>query len=211
MSEVALGERIARLERIARRDRILALGALTLCLATAAAPAASRLVVTDPAGGTATLSSTGLVVRSGGNVVRAALGLDKDRDASLDLYGSTGAQRQSMSLLGDRPVLRQFDKAGKRRAEMFLTPDTQNGELVIRDAAEVTRGAVFIGSQGLPETAFYGSDAKVRAYLATDDTSPYLVMKDGSGVSRLTIGGYQSGAIGMEVRNAAGSAVWFKP
>jgi hypothetical protein len=137
--------------------------------------------------------------------------LDKDRYPSIDEYDTSGGLRQSMYLLSDRPVLRQFDKAGKRRAEMFLASDTQNGELVIRDAGEVTRGAVFIGSQGLPEAAFYGSDSNVRAYLATDDTSPYLVMKDGSGVSRLTIGGYQSGAIGMEVRNAAGTALWSKP
>ncbi len=211
MSETALGERVARLERIARRDRVLALGALTLCLATAAAPATNQLVVTDPAGGTATLTSTGLVVRNGANVVRSAFGLDKDRYPSIDEYDTSGGLRQSMYLLSDRPVLRQFDKAGKRRAEMFLASDTQNGELVIRDAGEVTRGAVFLGSQGLPEAAFYGSDSNVRAYLATDDTSPYLVMKDGSGVSRLTIGGYQSGAIGMEVRNAAGTALWSKP
>jgi hypothetical protein len=211
VSESALTERIARLERTARRDRILALGALALALATAQAPAATPLVVRDAGGGTATLSATGLAVRDGARTLRNAIGLDKDRYPSLDLYDSTGAIRQSMYLLTDRPVLRQFDKAGKRRAEMFLASDTQNGEFVIRDASDVTRAAAFIGTQGLPEAAFYGTDGQVRAYLSTDDVSPYLVMKDKAGNSRVVMGGYASGRMGMDVRNAAGTAVWSKP
>jgi hypothetical protein len=211
VSERALDERIERLERTARRDRVLALGALALALATAQAPASTPLVVRDAAGNTATLSPTGLAVRDAARTLRTAIGLDKDLYPSLDLYDSTGAIRQSMYLLADRPVLRQFDKAGKRRAEMFLASDTQNGEFVIRDAGDVTRGAVFIGSEGLPEAGFYGSDGKVRAYLSADDVSPYLVMKDKNGTSRVVMGGYASGSIGMDVRNAAGTAVWSKP
>jgi hypothetical protein len=113
--------------------------------------------------------------------------------------------------LADRPVFRQFDPAGKRRSEMFLASDTQNGEFVTRDAAEVTRLAAFVGNENLPELAFYGSDGKVRAYLATDDVSPYLVMKDKGAVTRVVLGGYASGKIGADVRNSAGTAVWTKP
>ena len=211
MSERALADRIVRLERIARRDRVLALGALVLALATAQAPASVPLVVRDAAGNTATLSATGLAVRDGTRTVRSAIGLDKDRSPALDLHDSAGAIRQSMALLSDRPVLRHFDKAGKRRAEMFLASDTQNGEFVIRDASEATRAAAFIGTKGLPETAFYGSDGSVRAYLSADDVSPYLVMKDKAGTSRVVMGGYESGRIGMDVRNAAGTALWSKP
>ena len=211
MSERALDERIERLERTARRDRILALGALALALATAQAPASTPLVVRDAAGNAATLSASGLAVSDRTRTVRSAIGLDKDRYPSLDLYDSSGAIRQSMYLLTNRPVLRQFDKAGTRRAEMFLTADTQNGEFVIRDASDVVRGAVFIGDKGLPEAGFYGSDGNVRAYLSADDVSPYLVMKDKSGGSRVVMGGYAAGSIGMDVRNAAGTAVWSKP
>jgi hypothetical protein len=211
VSESALTERIARLERTARRDRVFALGALALALATAQAPASTPLVVRDAAGNTATLSATGLVVRDVTRTIRSDIGIDKDRYPSLDLYDSSGAIREAMYLLSDRPVLRQFDRAGKRRAEMFLASDTQNGEFVIRDASDVIRAAAFIGDKGLPETSFYGSDGKARAYLTTDDVSPYLVMKDNAGTSRIVMGGYASGRIGMDVRNAAGTAVWSKP
>ena len=46
----------------------------------------------------------------------------------------------------------------------------------------------------------YGSDEKLRAYFATDDASPYLVMRDNAGTTRVYAGGYQDGAIGIDVR-----------
>jgi hypothetical protein len=210
-ADEALAGRIGRLERVARRDRTLALGVLALALTTAQAPSASPLIVGDPSGARATISARGLVVRDGTRTVRSDVGIDKDGYPSLDLYDTSGRIRQAMYLLNDRPVLRQFDKAGKRRAEMFLASDTSNGEFVIRDANDVTRAAVFQGDQGLPEIAFYGTDAKVRAYLSSDDASPYLVMKDRAGTSRIVMGGYQSGKMGMDVRDAAGAAVWSQP
>lgn len=208
-----LAARIARLERAARRDRVVALGALSFALLTAQAPSAASapLVLSGPSGGSLVMSATGLTVRDARGSVRADVGIDRDGYPSLDEYDSSGAIRQSMYLLPDRPVFRQFDKAGKRRAEMFLASDTQNGEFVIRDAQDVTRLAAFMGDQGLPEIALYGSDAKVRAYLSTDDTSPYLVMKDRSATTRVVIGGYQSGAFGIDLRNASGTAVFSKP
>lgn len=205
-----LAERIARLERAARRDRVLAIGALVFVLATAQSPASIPLVVRDAGGGTATLAATGLVFRDGARLPRTGFGLDKDRYPSLDLYDASGAMRESMYLLRDRPVLRQFDKAGKRRAELFLA-DTQNGEFVIRDASDVTRAAAFVGNAGLPEAAFYGSDGKVRAYVASDDNAPYLVMKDQAGTARVVLGSYETGRIGMDVRNVAGTVVYSKP
>lgn len=210
-ADATLAARIGRLERVARRDRMLALGVLALALATAQSPSASPLIVGDPSGARATISAHGLVVRDGARTARSDVGIDKDGYPSLDLYDSSGTIRQAMYLLNDRPVLRQFDKAGKRRAELFLASGTSNGEFVIRDAGDVTRAAVFQGDQGLPEIAFYGTDAKVRAYLSTTDAAPYMVMKDRAGTSRIVIGRYESGKIGMDVRDAAGTAVWSQP
>jgi len=212
VTDAQLAARVDRLERASRRERVLALGVLVLALATAQAPAplSSPRVVRDAAGGSTTLSASGIVVRAG-TTVRTAVGFDKDRNPSIDLTDSTGALRESMYLLADRPVLRLFDRAGKRRAEMFLASDTENGEFVIRDAADVTRLAAFVGSKGLPELALYGTDGSARAYASTDDDSPYLVMKDAAGASRVVIGGYTSGTMGMDVRDAAGTALFSKP
>jgi hypothetical protein len=209
--EAALAERISRLERTARRDRIVALGALAIFLATAQAPVSSPRIVREASGAYVTLSAGGLTVRDARNTPRLRLGFDTDKYPSLDEFDSSGTIRQAMYLLNDRPVLRQFDKAGKRRAEMFLASDTQNGEFVIRDAQDVTRAALFIGDQGLPEISFYGSDAKVRSYMSSDDTAPYLVMKDRTGTSRIVMGRYEAGQVGMDVRDASGAAVWAQP
>ncbi|MDQ6767626.1 MAG: hypothetical protein M3Z41_07430 [Candidatus Eremiobacteraeota bacterium] len=212
MNELLI-QRIARLETAARRERAVALGLVVLLLATAQSPAPrpSGPVVVRDASGSSTLSYHGLAVADRSNVTRTAAGVNRSGYPSIDLTDSSGHGRESMYLLSDRPVLRFFDPAGKRRAELFLASDTGNGEFVIRDAAEVTRAAVFRGDQGLPELAFYGSDAKVRAYLSTDDSSPYLVMKDRSGTTRVVVGGYSSGKIGMDIRDSAGVALWSKP
>ncbi len=206
--EAALGSRLMRLERSARLDRAFFFGALVFALATAQAPAPSNGPVTV---GGATIASTGIVVKNTAGVTRLDLGIDRSGFPSLDEYDSGGTLRQSMYLLTDRPVFRQFDAAGKRRAELFLASDTQNGEYVIRDAAETTRLAAFIGTLGLPELGFYGSDGKSRAYLSADNDGAYLVMKDANATSRVVMGAYTGGKFGMDVRNAAGNAVWTKP
>ena len=214
VNDTVLGERIARLERIARRDRVLALGALAVALVTAQAPAPRAqppLTVRDAAGNSATLSSTGIAVRDRSRTVRIDTGLDANGYPSVDLFDGSGSIRQAMYLINDRPVLRQFDPAGKRRAELFVASDTENGEFVLRDASDTARLAVFLGTQNLPELGLYGSDAKVRAYLSTDDDGSYLVMKDGQAVSRLVAGQYTSGKMGMDLRDAGGTAVWMKP
>jgi hypothetical protein len=206
-------QRIARLETVARRERAVALGLLMLLLATALSPAPKHTgpIGVHSASGSSTLAFDGLTVSDRSHVVRTKLGLDRSGFPSVDLTDSSGHLRESMYLLSDRPVFRLFDRAGTRRAELFLASDTQNGEFVIRDAAGVTRAAAFQGDKGLPELAFYGSDGKARAYLSTDDISPYLVMKDNTGTTRVVMGGYASGKIGMDIRNAAGEAVWSKP
>ena len=211
MSDGELAARVVRLERAARRDRVLALGALALALATAQAPAARPIAVHDAGGATATMTARGLEVRDGAGMLRTRFGLDKTDYPSLDLFDASGTVRESMYLSNDRPVLRQFDKAGKRRAEMFLASGTENGELAIRDAKDVTRLAVFRGNSGLPELALYGTDGNVRAYVATDDTSPFLVMKDRAGTSRVAMGGFGSGKIGMELRSTGGTVLWSAP
>lgn len=206
--EAALGSRLMRLERSARLDRAFFFGALVFGLATAQAPAPSNGPVTI---GGATIASTGIVVKNTAGVTRLDLGIDRSGYPSLDEYDSGGALRQSMYLLAERPVFRQFDAAGKRRAELFLGSDTQNGEYVIRDATETLRLAAFIGAQGLPELSLYGSDGKARAYLSADDKGAYLVMKDANAASRVVLGGYTDGTFGLDVRNAAGTVVWKKP
>jgi len=214
VTDAVLTQRISRLERIARRDRVLALGALALALATAQAPAPRAqppLTVRDAAGNTASLSAVGLSVRDSSRTLRIDTGLDASGYPSVDLYDGSGTIRQAMYLLKDRPVLRQFDKAGKRRAELFVASDTENGEFALRDATDTTRLAVFLGTKNLPELALYGSDAKVRAYFSSDDSGPYLVMKDAQAVSRVNAGQYSSGKMGMDVRDAAGTAVWTEP
>jgi hypothetical protein len=209
MTDAELGVRVGRLERVARRDRLFALGALVMVLATAQAPSPrTPLVVSDPAGGGATLTANGLAVRDAAGHVRVALGLDTNGFPSLDLSDSTGVLREAMYLLKDRPVMRLFDPAGKVRAEMFLSNDTQNAEFVLRDAASVIRLAVFQGTKGLPEFSIYGTDAVSRAYWATDDSGSYLVMKDAKAVSRVIAGQYSDGKFGLEVCNSAGATAW---
>lgn len=215
MTEAQLLARVEQLERVARRDRALALGVLALALATAQAPApqprSAPVVVRDASGRSATLSAAGVTIADARGTIREDAGLDGDGYPSVDLYDTSGAVRQAMYLLKERPVLRQFDQAGKARAELQLAADTENGEFVVRDAAEVTRAAAFIGAQGLPELALYGSDGKVRAYLSADDAGPYLVMNDGAANARAVAGRNDSGKFGMEVRNADGETSWSKP
>jgi hypothetical protein len=57
----------------------------------------------------------------------------------------------------------------------------------------------------------YGSDAKLRAFFSTDDDSPYLVMKDAAGTTRVYAGGYTDGSIGLSIRNAADTVLWKAP
>ena len=212
MNDATLAARLARLERAARRDRAIALGAIAVFLATAQAPAPSAPIVVGAASGAgARIDATGLSVRDATGKVRTLVGLDDGGRPSADLYDATGTLRQTASLLQGTPTLRQFDKSGKRRDDLFLASDNQNPEFALHDERETTRLAVFRGSQGLPEFAVYGSDGAVRAYLSTDDDIPYLVMKDGTQQTRLVIGAYTSGKVGLDVRNTAGTAIWSKP
>lgn len=211
-SPVALGGRVAALERAAQRDRVFALAAIALFLATAqvSAPPAP-LIVRAASGESARIDAAGLTVRDAAGVVRADAGIDKDGSPSVDEYDAGGTIREAMYLLKDLPLLRQFDKSGKRRADLFLASDTQNGEMVFRDANDVSRLGVFIGAKGLPELAFYGSDAAVRAYLSSDDAGAYLVMNDRTKQTRVSVGQYTDGNYGMDVRNPSGTTIWKAP
>ncbi len=213
MVEDELAERIARLEKTAKRERAVAIGLFAILMATAQAPAqtTSGPMIVRGAGGSATLDATGMTVRDKTNAIRNFAGLDSDGYPSVDETDSSGHLRQTMYLLKDSPMLRDFDPAGKRRLEVYLSSDTSDGVMNIRDAADVTRLSVFRGSQGLPEMALYGSDAKVRAYFSADDDMAYLVMKDNGAATRLTMGAYTGGNVGMDIRNPAGTAVWNQP
>jgi hypothetical protein len=206
-----LGARVARLESSSRRDRAIVVGLAVLALATAQAPApdsrSTPVVVRDASGVSATLTARGLTVRDAGGHERAFVGIDADSRPSVDLADSTGQLRESMYLLNELPVLRQFDKAGKRRAEIRLDAN-QDGELLINDAAEKLRLALFRTTSGDPQLGLYGSDEKLRAYFSTDDDSPYLVMRDNAGTTRVYAGGYKDGKIGLDVRDASNNSVW---
>jgi hypothetical protein len=216
-SSAELDTRIARLETSSRRDRLIGFAVVALLFATAAAPAPSAgdaavapLVVTDATGASATLTGRGLTVRDPAGHVRSFVGIDAGNRPSLDLSDASGTLRESMYLLDDQPELRQFDSAGKRRLVLSLNK-ANDGQLLLNDANETLRLALFRASSGDPQMGLYGSDAKLRAYFSTDDTSPYLVMRDNSATNRIYIGGYSDGSIGMNIRNTANAVVWKVP
>ena len=210
-----LATRVARLESSSRRDRAIVLTVALIALATAQAPGPSNpstatstpVIVRDASGGSATLTSQGLTIRDAAGHERAFIGIDVDKRPSVDLGDSTGRLRESMYLLNELPVLRQFDSSGKRRAEIRLDA-SNDGELLINDASEKLRLALFRTSGGDPQLGLYGSDEKLRAYFSTDDDSPYLVMRDRAGTTRVYAGGYKDGKIGMDVRDASNASIW---
>jgi hypothetical protein len=212
-SSSELAGRVTRLERGLRRDRLIIFSVLVLALATAQAPSApgsAPIVVRDAAGGSATLTARGLVVRDASGKTRVKVGLDEQSYPGIDLGDTTGVLRESMYLLNDLPVLRQFDSNGKRRAEMRLD-SSNDGELLLNDQNEKLRLALFRTTSGDPQLGLYGSDEKLRAYLSTDNDSPYLVMRDSAATTRVYAGGYKDGSIGMDVRNAANTVLWKAP
>ena len=216
-SSTDISARIARLEGSSRRDRLLGVAVLALVFATAQAPGpptttatTTPIVVRDATGVTATLTARGLTVRDPAGHVRSFVGIDEGNRPSVDLSDATGQLRESMYLLNELPVLRQFDAAGKRRAEMHLDA-TNDGELLLSDPNEKLRLALFRTKGGDPQLGLYGSDEKLRAYFSTDDASPYLVMRDSGGTNRVYAGGYQDGSIGIDVRSAANVVLWKAP
>ena len=209
--------RISKLESSSRRDRVIGLAMLALAFATAQAPAppaapgtAGPVVVRDATGGTATLTASGLTVRDKNGRERSFTGIDSEGKPSLDLSDDTGRLRESMYLLDGVPILRQFDSAGKRRAEIRID-NTGDGELLLSDQTEKLRLALFRTSKGDPQLGLYGSDEKLRAYFSTDDDSPYLVMKDRTAQTRVYVGGYTDGKIGIDVRDTANKTLWSAP
>jgi hypothetical protein len=210
--------RVSRLESSIRFSRIVMISAIVLAFATAStsAPSSSTtsytspIVVRDASGASATLSARGLSVRDAGGHERTFAGLDTDGWPSVDLKDSRGGLRQSMYLLHDLPILRQFDSAGKRRAEVRLD-STNDGELELNDQNEKLRLALFRTKSGDPQLGLYGTDEQLRAYFSTDDDSPYLVMRDSSGTIRVYMGGYKDGRIGIDVRNSSDETLWKAP
>lgn len=190
---------------------------MLVLVATAQAPAPSGststpVIVRDANGASATLTSAGLVVRDAAGHSRVFAGLDSEGRPSYDLSDATGRLRQTLFLQDGVPSLRQFDSAGTRRSEMRLDSKS-NGELLFSDEHEKLRLALFRKTEGAgdPQLALFGSDEKVRAYFSTDDDSPYLVMRDGSGATRVVMGGYTSGKIGIDIRNPSNQTMWQAP
>lgn len=210
-----LDGRIRRLERSSRRDRLVGLAVLLVLVATAQAPAPAGnapLVVRDATGASATLTAAGLVVRDAAGRGRVFAGIDTDGRPSFDLSDTTGRLRQTLFLADGVPSLRQFDSGGNRRTEMRLDAKS-NGELLLSDEHEKLRLALFrkLDGGGDPQIALYGSDEKIRAYFSTDDDSPYMVMRDASGATRVVMGGYTSGKIGIDIRSTSNQTLWSAP
>jgi hypothetical protein len=218
LSAADLATRIGRLESSIKRSRVVALAVVLIAFATAqtSGPASlstaytSPLIVRDAAGGSATLGATGLRVLDASGKERTYVGIDASGYPTVDLGDSAGRLRESMYLLSDFPVLRQFDSAGKRRAEIRLDA-SNDGELLLNDQNEKLRLALFRTKSGDPQLGLYGSDEKLRAFFSTDDASPYLVMRDAAGVSRLNVGGFSDGSIGIDIRNGANTVLWKAP
>lgn len=211
--------RIAQLERSSRRDRTIALGVLAIALTTAQDPLASvpapssftSVVVRDASGTSATLSASGLTVRDVAGKERVFCGIDTSGRPSLDLNDRSGQLRESLYLLDKGyPTLRQFDAGGKRRFEVRLD-SADSGELLLNDENEKVRMALFRTTSGDPEIGLYGTDEKLRSYWATDNDSPYLVMRDASEATRVYVGGYKDGKIGLDVRDASNVTLWKTP
>jgi hypothetical protein len=207
--------RLDRLEHTIRRDRAIALAVIGFAFATAqtAAPKAVQsapIVISDASGASATLTATGLTFDDAHGNERTFVGLDSSGYPSLDLSDASGTLRESVYLLKDTPVLRQFDATEKDRMELRLD-STENAQMLFRDENGKARIGMFRTSTGDPQLALYGSDEKLRAYLATDDDSPYLVMRDATGATRLYAGGYTGGAIGMDIRDASSTVLWKAP
>jgi len=215
--------RVARLEASRLLSRAVVAGVAILAFATAQTSSggstSAPIVVRDASGASATLTAQGVTVRDAAGNRRMFAGVDSDGFPSVDLSDAKGQLRQSMYLLpgladnGSKvefPILRQFDANGKRRAEMRLDV-AQDGELLLNDASETIRAALFRTKGGDPQLGLYGTDAKLRAFFSTDDDSPYLVMRDRGGTNRVYAGGYTDGSIGMAIRNAANVVVWKAP
>lgn len=214
MASIDLDTRVARLERGSRRDRTIGFAVLALLFVTAQAPANAPVTTSAPytvrnaSGASATLSANGLTVRDAKGNVRVFDGLDAGGRPSLDMRDSTGELRESMYLLDGRPLLRLFDSSGKRREEVGLD-EKGNGMLQLNDANEKLR--LEMEAIGNPSFDLYGTDEKLRAYFATDDVSPYIVMRDAAGNNRVSVGGYTDGSFGMNVKSDTNAVLWKAP
>ncbi len=220
-----LKTRVNRLERESKRDRAVIFGVVLLAMLTAQAPAPQApstpagprvfnapITVTNAAGQSTTLSASGLVVHDASGKERLLIGVDSENRPSIDLRDASGGLRESLYLFEQKtPTLRQFDANDKRRLELALS-DAGNGELELNDPNEKLRAAFFIGATtGNPQVALYGTDEKLRAFLATDDVMPYLVLRDNNGTSRINVGGFSDGTVGMDIRDAANTVLWKAP
>jgi hypothetical protein len=215
VSDAALVARLDRLEAVARRDRTVLLGLIAILIGTAQAPAtlgsSTPVSVAAAGGGSATITGKGLVIRDAARTLREDVGLDASGYPSVDLFRTSGAIAQSLYLLKDTPVLRQFDPGGKPRADLYLT-GLGNPEFAIHDAKATPRLKFFYGSAGQPTFALFASNATARASLApTDDTSA-LTMLDAAATTRIVLGAYTTlGKAGLDVREKSGTAVFSKP
>ena len=211
-TDAALAERVEGLERRARRDRILALGALALVLATAQAPASGGgpTVVRGADGSSAAITVNGLAVRDASQM-RVFAGVGIEAAPSVNEYDSTGRMRQSAYLaVNGSPGLRQYDANGKLRSSLELANDG-SPKLHQYGPTENVRLALFIGDKGLPEVDVNASNTNTMGYLSADDDGPYLVMRDANQGIRVYAGRYSTGAWGLDVRNAANTTLFGKP
>jgi hypothetical protein len=208
-----LSSRIAKLETKIKRDRTIGLSVIVLLLATAQAPGPSGPVtVRDATGASATLTAAGLTMRDASNQLRMAVGLDTNSLPAIDMRDAAGKLRQTIYVSSTGgPETRMLDANGTARFEYFLAQGGENPTLFLFDANGKKRAGLFQGTELSGELDVFGSDEKTRGAFVGSDAGGYMVMKDAAATTRVSIGLYTSGAFGMDVRNAAGTAVFSTP
>jgi len=217
LDDPVLLARIERLERRARRDRVLALGALVVALATAQAPpppaslAPSSLGVRGADGTSALLDGAGLTVRSAAGVAQLYAGLDTTGSPYVSEADANGHQRESLFLYDNgAPGLRQFDAAHVVRTDVYLASGA-DPTIHLSNAQGVAQASLFIGDKGLPEFDVRNTHGDAVGYLSADDQGAFLNMRDPSLNVRTYAGQYTDGTWGVDVRNATNTNLFKAP
>ncbi|MGD1066016.1 MAG: hypothetical protein ABR975_04305 [Vulcanimicrobiaceae bacterium] len=205
--ERVLAARVERLERRARMDRAFALGALALTLATAQASTPPLTVAGS--GTTASIRADGLHVAVGGTPQFAAvLG---SAGPTVDEMQSNGALRQSLFLVQETGVLRQFTAGGKRALGIEVALDGTPLVRLYGPDGVSSRLGFEIDTSKRPVLRVNSTTGTLMAMMATDDDGPYMIMKDASGATRSYIGQYNDLSFGLDVRNASDVRLFKRP
>lgn len=208
-----LVKRVARLESTVRRDRTIALAALAILFATAQTSSSSEPVMVRGQNGSTQMTATGMVIRDSAGQQRIFVGMDAEGRPSVDLRDTAGKLRATMFLTSESqaPTIREFDSTGTERMDAYLSKDGFPN-FRMNDANGKRRLSAFIGyDTGNPEIAVYGADEEARGYLVGEDCGAYFDIRDQAKNFRAHMGTYPDCSFGMFLRNQAGQNVWAVP